>query len=436
MRDIDKMKSKTRALVDHSRSVGLMHATMEFRRNTETRIAGHDVFSFTNCSYLGFDTDPEAIKGAQDLLAAWGTHYCCARSRLSIGPLTELETRLTALFRTPAITFPSVTSTHAAVLPLLSSGILLGADDRQRPKFIFDKFAHSSMQVLKPILRQHADVVTIAHNDLVALEREIVAAAAFGQACVFLCDSVYSMGGVADLPALLALHDRYGIWLYIDDAHGTSIFGERGQGYVGSVVGNVWPERLFATFSLAKGFGCNGGGILLPDAGAEELVRYYGQTYSFSGPLDFAIVGAALKVVGFHEDGTVVRLQQELRRKVALLDHEMAPETPLPFSPIRMIHVGDEAAAIAVGEELLELGFYVPVVFYPVVPWGKAQLRLCITINHDDGVLLSLCRTLKKMGLKLDDPYNNSRNTSIAVNPGAQPRTGHDGLGPERSKES
>ena len=416
MLDYEFLAQRTKQLIDRSRKSGLMHATMAYRKHAETMIQGKQVISFTNCSYLGFDTDPEVVKAAQELLGNWGTHVCCARSRLSIEPLTRLEQRLSKLFGSPAITFPSVTSTHAAVLPLLASGALLKEGVSSRPpKFIFDRFAHASMQVLKPIIRQTAQVITIGHNDLQALESELALCRANNQVCIYLCDSVYSMGGVAPLRELLRLHDEYGLYLYVDDAHGTSIYGRQGQGYVGSVIGAKWPAGLFATFSLAKGFGCNGGGVIVPSKAAEEMVRFYGQTYSFSGPLDFAMVGAALKVLDFHEDGTVLDLQNSLRSKVALLDDALGSGKELDFSPIRMLAVGDELKAIEIGERLLERGFYVPVVFYPVVPWGLAQLRVCVTVRHEDAALKEFCSVINEMGLRLDHG-NVKRKQSIESN--------------------
>ncbi|MBI5546438.1 MAG: aminotransferase class I/II-fold pyridoxal phosphate-dependent enzyme, partial [Deltaproteobacteria bacterium] len=377
-----------------ARAVGhqLMHLSIRRRRGKRVVLPdGREVVEFINCSYLGLDTRQEVIAAAKDVLDGWGVHFCCARSRFSIDPNRELEERLSRwMGGGRAITFPSVTSAHMSTLPLVASGVLLPGP-RRRVRLIFDRFAHASMQYLKPILAVEARVTTLCHNDLAGLEREARAARRCGEAAVYVADSVYSMGGVCPLDEVVEMSRRLGFGLYLDDAHGTSIFGARGEGYVLSRTGGVLPDNAILTFSLAKGFGCNGGGVLVPDSQRERLVRSFGQTYAFSAPLDFSVQGAALAALALHEDGTVAGLQKRLRDNVALLDEELL-QTGLPFSPIRMVMIGSEDEAIRVGAELLEAGFFVSVAMFPVVPRGRAQLRLCVGVGHTKAQIRDLAR--------------------------------------------
>lgn len=387
-----RIETHSFGLIQKAESASLMHVTMEAREPAGVQIAGHSVIDFTNCSYLGLDRDPEMIAAAQRSLSTWGLHYCCARSRLSTGELVELERDLSEHFGAAAITFPSVTTTHMSVMPLIASGTLLDGPADAPVRLVFDRFAHASMQSLKPLLEPLARIVTTGHNDMAALEREIGDAAAAGERCVYVADGVYSMGGTAPVDELLRLSETRGLYLYLDDAHGTSIYGQRGEGYVPMAVrGGPWPPRLFANFSLAKGFGCNGGGVLVPTPEHARRVRYFGQTYAFSGPLDFAMVGAARQGLRYHKDGTVARLQAELRARVQFLDQRLTPGLSLPFSPIRMVRVGAEERVIDVAAQLLHRGFYVSAVFYPVVPRGDAQLRLCVTVRHTEEQIAALC---------------------------------------------
>jgi DNA-binding beta-propeller fold protein YncE len=209
---------------------------------------------------------------------------------------------------------------------------------------------------------------------------------------VYVADGLYSMGGVCPIGEVLALSRRLDFTLYIDDAHGTSIFGDHGEGSVLSALEGPLPDNLTVAFSLSKGFGCNGGGVLLPGRRAEAQVRTFGQTYAFSAPLDFSIVGAALKVLELHRDGTVKQLQRTLREKVELFDRLTGRAEP--FSPIRMVAVGDDQKAIAWAERLKQQGFFVTVTFFPIVPRGEAQLRLCITVDHTDEDLTRLAAAL------------------------------------------
>ena len=406
MLNYKKVMTCSNVSLTRATELGLMFTDFSSRNHSNVRIDGEDVVSYTNCSYLGFDTDPAMVEAAISTLRSFGLHYCCARSRLSIAPLTELEVQLSRLFGAPAITFPSLTATHAAVLPLIASGTILmpNAVGRlaQGVHLVYDRFAHASMQVLRDQLARTATVATIEHNDLGQLCAEIEKAARMNQSCVYLADGIYSMGGHAPINELLELMATTGLYLYLDDAHGTSVYGEFGEGFIVSRVRSrqkpsdcgSWPERLFVNFSLAKGFGCNGGGILVPSRTVESAVRRCAPNYLFSGPLDFAMTGAALKCIDYHWDGTVRNRQVTLRERVALFDREWHGADSLRFSPIRMIHVGSDAKAIDMAARLLARGHYVPAAFFPVVPRGEAQLRICITVHHTQAQIRKLCTDL------------------------------------------
>lgn len=385
---------------------GLMHATLRERRGKQVRLAdGRTVTEFVNCSYLGLDLHPAAVAGGKRALDEWGVHFCCARSRFSIGPTAELEEGLSRLFRGRAITFPSVTSAHASVLPLLAAGVLLEERDRSRPvRLIFDRRAHASMQFLRPVLATEARVVAVAHNDLGALADQAREARGSGESPIYVADGVYSMGGLCPVRELLALSESLGLYLYLDDAHGTSVYGDRGEGWVLSQLGGPLPSRVFVNFSLAKGFGANGGGVVVPSAREEALVRMYGQSYAFSGPLDFSVVGAALAILALHEDGTVAAFQRTLREKVALFDTEAGRAEP--FCPIRMVQAGTPERCIRLGEALLARGYFATTAFFPVVPCDHAQLRLVVTAAHGDEALRGVARALRAAVQEIPEPEN------------------------------
>ncbi len=393
--------------IARGRALGLMHTHFSSRDGKRVTLpGGREVVEFINCSYFALDTHPRVLAAARAVLDRFGVHFCCARTRLSIEPNVALEHELSALFRGHAITFPSVTTAHMSTLPLLASGVLLPEGYPRRTRLVFDRHAHASMQYLRPIVAEEADAVTvIGHNDLGALEAECRDAAARGQTVVYLADGVYSMGGVCPLPELVALSRRYPLALYLDDAHGTSVFGRNGEGYARGAFDGPLPEHVFITYSLAKGFGCNGGGVLLPSEWQAQRVRAFGMTYAFSAPLDFSVVGAALAAAELHRDGTVESLQQLLRSRVARLDALVGTGSP-HFSPIRTIPIGDEDEALSLGEALLERGFLPSVAFFPVVARGQAILRLCMSVQHTDAQLegfaaaLAEVREVRSLGRK------------------------------------
>jgi 8-amino-7-oxononanoate synthase len=358
---------------------------------------GSEAVEFINCSYLGLDLHPTVIKASKILDESWGVNFCCARSRFSIEPTKILEEQLSAHFRGRAICFPSVTTTHISVLPLIASGLLLNPKCPPKVRIIFDKYAHASMQFLKPILASEATVTTIAHNNLEALREEVLAAKEKGEVSVYVADGIYSMGGLCPILELLKMANTLDFYLYLDDAHGTSIFGEQGEGSVLSQLKGKVPDNLFISFCLSKGFGCNGGGIVLPSLIQEKLIRSYGLIYAFSAALDFSIVNACLAALELHKNGEVRKLQAKLQNNVFLYDSLMGIR--LPFSPIRMVEVGNEEEAIHLSETMLQQGFFVSVVFFPIVPRNKAQLRICIAANHSEKQIRNLVSALKSLPL-------------------------------------
>lgn len=376
--------------------LGLMQLGMTHRdRKRITLSDGRDVVEFINCSYLGLDLHPKVVEAFHSVDPQWGVNFCCARSRFSIASLLELEERLSGLYAGRAVTFPSVTATHMSVMPLLASGVLIDAARPPRVRLLFDRFAHSSMQYFRPILAQEAAVETIDHNDLEQLRNRVVLAKANGEMPVYVADGVYSMGGMCPIEPMLRMAEELDFYLYVDDAHGTALWGRRGEGPVLSRIEGPVPDKLILTFSLTKGFGASGGGVLVSNRERERLIRTYGQVYAFSAPLDFASIQACAAVVELHLDGTVERLQHELRERVALFDRLRGEVAP--FSPIRMVPIGDEQEAIRTARSLLDEGLFVSVAFFPIVPRNQAQLRICLAANHSPLEIATLCAALDRL---------------------------------------
>lgn len=379
-------------------AAGVMHQTLRRLSGKRVELAdGTRAVEFLSCSYLGLDRDPAVIAAAKQALDEWGVHLCTARTRLSIALNAEVEERLAALFSRPTVTFPSVTTAHAAALPLLARGLLPvdGLRPGTRLGFVFDRFAHASMRALSPYLEAAGPVRVVGHNDMDALERVMRRDGSSGRRTVYLCDGVYSMGGECPVADLRGLVERHRPILYIDDAHGTSIVGRRGEGFLRS----SWPSMprcVVGAFSLAKGFGCNGGGLMLPDRACERAVRRLATPYAFSGPLDFSILGAARAVLARHEDGSVRALQGRLRANMALFDERFGVAAP-GVSPVRAVPMPDEPAAIAAAAALRRRGLLVSAAFFPVVPLGSPVLRLALSALHAPGEVRRLADELLRV---------------------------------------
>lgn len=372
----------------------LMQVTIKARNGKHVILPdGRDVVEFVNCSYLGLDLHPKVIEASKSVDDEWGMNFCCARSRFSFEPQRLLEEELSELYGGRVITFPSTTTAHISVMPLLASGLLVAEGSTRKMCLIFDQFAHSSMQYLKPVLAAEATVETVPHNSLDDLRLQVLEARKRGEVPVYVADGIYSMGGLCPVRELLALAEELDFYLYIDDAHGMTIFGERGEGLTLSEMDGNVPDRLILTFSLSKGFGAYGGGLLVPGEWREQLIRSYGQVYAFSAAQTFQSVNSCRAVVELHHEGVIQPLQQTLRDRVALYDELMGE--PRPFSPIRMVMIGDEENAIKAGERLLEDGYFASVVFFPIVRRNSAQLRLCIAANHTEDDIRGIAAALK-----------------------------------------
>ncbi|WP_165225802.1 aminotransferase class I/II-fold pyridoxal phosphate-dependent enzyme [Affinirhizobium pseudoryzae] len=367
----------------HFRGIMALYAAPGVGRSVRLAHNGQDAIDFVRCSYLGLDNHPAIVEGAAKAVLDDGTlHWSCARTRLNFRRLGDVEDKLSDLFGARALTFTTVLAANMSALPLIASGHLTGG---QRPVMVFDRLAHATLAHHKGVVAQETRVETIAHNDLARL-KEICRDNA---RVAYVCDGIYSMGGQAPIAALRDLQNRYGLFLYIDDAHGVSLFGPQGEGYARSQINDIGDRTIIAS-SLGKGFGASGGVLLLGSAGQELLFRRFAIAHAFSASLNTAALGAVAASANIHRSPELALRQNRLAANVALLD-ELIPSdfAGQPF-PIRMFPIGDELLTINTARELLQRGFYVSAVFFPTVARGKAGLRVCLTADHTEEQLRGL----------------------------------------------
>ncbi len=343
------------------------------------------VTDFVRCSYLGLDNHPVIVAGAIEAIEAnRSLHWSCARTRLNFDLLAQLEATLSEMFCARVLSFSTVMLANLGAMPLLASGQLTGG---RKPVVVFDRIAHISLAYHKPVVADETWVETIAHNDIDALEhlcREHPVVA-------YVCDGVYSMGGNSPIKELRQLQERYGLFLYIDDAHGISLFGRQGEGFARSQFPRVLGDRTIIAASLAKGFGASGGMLMLGTTDHEDLFRRYSIPYAFSVAPNLAAVGAALGSCKIHRSPELGERQRQLAQRIKVFDRHVATAEQGNSFPIRMIAIGSEAKAIAIARELLDAGFYTSVTFFPTVGQGKAGIRVCITADHEVRDIERLC---------------------------------------------
>ncbi|MER8880824.1 aminotransferase class I/II-fold pyridoxal phosphate-dependent enzyme [Mesorhizobium sp. M0684] len=344
-----------------------------------------EVIDFVRCSYLGLDNHPEVVSGAIAAIEAHRSlHWSCARTRLNFDLLAELEATLSEMFCARVLAFSSVMLANLGAMPILASGELTGG---RKPVVVFDRTAHISLAYHKPVVADETRVETIAHNDIDALDR----LCRDNPVVAYVCDGVYSMGGNSPIKELRQLQERYGLFLYIDDAHGISLFGHLGQGFARSQFPQVLGDRTIIAASLAKGFGASGGMLMLGTPDQETLFRRYAIPHAFSAAANLAAVGAALGSCKIHRSAELGQRQRQLAQRIDLFDRRIATAERGNSLPIRMITMGSEAKAIAFARELLDCGFYTSVTFFPTVGQGKAGIRVCITADHGISQIEQLC---------------------------------------------
>ena len=337
---------------------------------------GRRIVDFARGSYLGLDNHPKIIEGAVKALTDYGVLQCnTARTRLNLDISDELEYRLSDLFQARTILSSLVLTANMAVLPLIASGAFT---EWEPPLVVFDKLAHATLTFHKPVMAEDTEVITCQHNDL----HKIESLCKTHKRVAYILDGVYSMGGHAPMEDLLYLQDKYGLFLYIDDAHGTSVYGQRGEGFARQFIGGELGDRTIIAASLGKAFGAGGAALMLGNALQEQLITRYGVPYAFAIGPNVATIGAALASVDIHNSAELGERQRRLRNILERFDAAVPTEQSGSITPIRMIKLGAEQSAIDCADWLLNQGYYLTAAFYPTVARDNAGLRLCLTSEH------------------------------------------------------
>ena len=393
---------------DHAHYQGIMaiYAAPSTNRLVRLQPSGQAVTDFVRCSYLGLDNHPDILNGAREAISRTNAfHWSCARTRLNFDVLGQLERELSNLFKARVVTFTTVLAANMSALPILASGHLTGG---RKPLMAFDRLAHATLAHHKAVAAQETEVMTVPHNDMSALE----ALCQSHRQVAFICDGVYSMGGHAPMSELLRLRDKYGLFLYIDDAHGISIHGETGSGYARTAIPDL-GDRTIVAASLGKGFGASGGILMLGTAAQEVLFRRFSIAHAFSASLTTAAVGAGLASAAIHASPELGRRQRLLQKNLAHLDGRLKSGEPPSNLPIRTVRFGDELLSVAAARELLRRGFYTSAIFFPTVARGQAGLRVCLTASHTSQDIDGLCDAIdevrdeiagNRIDMFLDDP--------------------------------
>jgi 7-keto-8-aminopelargonate synthetase-like enzyme len=345
-------------------------------------VKGRELVNFGSAAYLGLNTDERLKEGARAAIDQYGTVFSSSAAYTSVDLYTALEDRLRKIFGRSVLIPSTTTLGHLSVLP-----VLVGPDDL----VIMDRQVHASVQLTAKVLEGiGATVRTIPHNDVDILRVTLRESHHHHPHVWYLADGIYSMyGDTAPLVDAVSLLDEYSnLYLYFDDAHGTGWRGPHGIGHVFDTVGMV--DRMVVIGSLAKSWGAGGSVLALPSEEMAERVLLAGATFTFSGPIHPAGLGAAVAAADIHLSAERDDREADLMARIDHVRHRLVeaqlPAMSLERTPLWFLRVGNADGALELGRRLMADGFYTNVSGFPVVPMGMDGIRFTTTTfqSHED----------------------------------------------------
>ena len=337
--------------------------------------AGHgEVLNFCANNYLGLSSDPEVLQAAKDTIDSHGfglssVRFICGTQDIH----KELEGRIARFVGCEdAILYAAAFDANGGLFEPL-----LGKEDA----IISDSLNHAS--IIDGIRLCKAARYRYANNDMADLEAKLREAQGARRRLI-ATDGVFSMDGYyAQLDKIVALAKRYDALVMVDDCHSTGFVGASGRGTAEHC--GVFGEVDIITGTFGKALGGASGGFTAASKRVVDILRQRSRPYLFSNTLAPAIVGASLKVLDKLEASTALRdrLEANTRRfrdGMSAAGFELLPGSH-PIVPV-MLH--DAKLSQAMSRDLLDEGIYVVGFFYPVVPKGKARIRVQLSAAHTD----------------------------------------------------
>lgn len=335
---------------------------------------GREFLNFSSNDYLGLATDPglkaALIEGVEKFGAGSGaSRLVCG----TLGPHADLEESLAVFKRAEAaLTFSSGYATAVGTLTALA-----GKGD----VLILDKLCHASL--IDGARLSGATLRVFPHNDLDKLARHLEWATktidpATGRILV-VTESVFSMDGDrAPLAEILALKEKHGAWLLLDEAHAFGVLGKTGRGLaeeLGIEDGRV--ELQMGTLSKAAGLS---GGYLCASRAVVDLLINKARSFIYSTAPPPSVAHAAQHALECIRGDQGAALRQRLWENAARLEQAIGKKAESAILPVIL---GENETALQAAETMREKGFLIPAIRYPTVPRGQARLRITLSAGHE-----------------------------------------------------
>jgi len=357
-----------RSQLETIRTEGLWKGERLLASAQGARIAVQDreVLNLCANNYLGLANHPEIVAAAKAALDRWGyglssVRFICGTQEIH----KELERKLSEFLGTEdTILYSSCFDANGGFFEALLS---------EQDAIVSDELNHAS--IIDGVRLCRAQRFRYRNGDLTDLEARLSEARDV-RFRVIATDGVFSMdGSLAPLAGICALAERYEALVLVDDSHATGFVGPSGRGTHerAGVMGRV--DVLTGTLGKALG-GASGGYV----SGRREIIEFLRQRsrpYLFSNTVPPAVLAGALKAIELVEREPALRARlwentRYFRRRIASLGFTVTPGD----HPIIPIMIGDAALAHRMAARLLDKGIYVVGFSYPVVPRGKARIRV------------------------------------------------------------
>ena len=357
--------------------------------------SGEEVINFCANNYLGLSSHQRVIDAAKKAIDSHG--YGMSSVRFICGTQDihkELEKKLSEfLGMEDTILYAAAFDANGGIFEPL-----FGPEDA----IISDELNHAS--IIDGVRLCKAMRYRYKHNDMNDLEARLKEADQAGaKQKIIVTDGAFSMDGtIAQLDKICDLADQYGSLVMSDECHATGFLGEKGRG-VHELKG-VMGRMDIITGTLGKALGGASGGFTAARKEIVELLRQRSRPYLFSNTLAPAITRASIEVINLLSETTELRDKLEentkyFRAKMTAAGFDIKPGVH-PIVPI-MLYEAPLAQQFA--ESLLKKGIYVIGFFYPVVPKGKARIRVQLSAAHEkehlDKAIEAFVETGKELGV-------------------------------------
>lgn len=361
-------------------------------QGAEIEVKDNEVINFCANNYLGLSSHPKVIEAAKHAIDTHG--YGLSSVRFICGTQDihkELERKLSEFLGTEdTILYAAAFDANGGVFePLFND----------QDAIISDELNHAS--IIDGVRLCKAQRYRYKHDDMADLEAKLKETRHLRHR-IIVTDGAFSMDGtIAQLDKICNLADKYKALVMIDDCHSSGFLGKTGRGT--HEHHNVMGRVDIITGTLGKALGGASGGFTSGPKEVIDLLRQRSRPYLFSNTLAPSIVGASIAVLDMLSQTTELRDKLEkntsyFRKKMTEAGFDIKPGV----HPIVPIMLYDAGLAQQFAAKLLDEGIYVIGFYYPVVPQGKARIRVQLSAAHQPEHLDKAIAAFTKIGHELE----------------------------------